>query len=186
MNFLFKYLIITTFLSLPLYADDEECEPKFSVATQLQTSNPSYTNNTDSFFDSHKNYKELTNAYYYSIKHYHRYKNTTLHFNAIKAIYEFVDQKPQDPYSLDLLETVAIFFPTWEADVNIPLYRKIAQIPNHPKTYKAHMTLYFYGEKNDKEFALWNFRIIADDKTHSCQQDAQEFLDSIGKDWDKN
>lgn len=177
MIFLFKYLIVTASISISLYADDEEHKPEFSAMTQLQVASPSYSNNPDDYFDSQKNYQKLMYAY-------HHARTQNAYDNAIRDVYTFVKQHPEDPCSVDLLEGVAIFFPTWEADVNIPLYRKIVQIPNHPKIYKAHLTLYFYGEEVDKDFALWNFKIIADDKTHSCQQDAQEFLDSIGKDWE--
>ena len=168
-------MLFTLAASLSLCAKEEEQDTVFFLA-RLKT----VLDLKISFFNSTENYQKLMHAY-------HHARTQNAYDNAIHAVYTFVEQHLNDLYSVDLLNGVAIFFPTWEADVNIPLYRKIVQIPNHPENiYKAHMTLYFYGEKADKDFALCNFKIIADDEKHSCQKDAQEFLDSIGKDWDKD
>ncbi len=144
---------------------------------RLETMAPAFFGEQSASFNSEENYKKLTSAYY-------RARTQEVYNNSIQAMYTFVDNHPKDLHSVDLLDNVSIFFPTWEADVNIPLYRKIAQFPQHPKIYNAHMTLYFYGKKEDKAFAKWNFILIAGDKSHPRQKDAKEFLDAIGKDWD--
>lgn len=171
-------MLFTLAASLSLSANSEDYDEVLSDLKHLNVSYPSDSN--EPLFNAKENYQKLMHAY-------HHARTQNAYDNAIHAVYTFVEQHLNDLYSVDLLNGVAIFFPTWEADVNIPLYRKIVQTPNHPENiYKAHMTLYFYGEKADKDFALCNFKIIADDEKHSCQKDAQEFLDSIGKDWDKD
>jgi hypothetical protein len=148
-NFILKYLVITALTSLILYAGDE---------------------NQD--LDGFENYKRLTS----SIRCAKTYEG---YADAIRAVCTFVEQHPEDMYSVDLLKSISFFFPVWNAAVNIPLFRKITGILNHPKLYEAHMVLYFYGDEEDKDEAMLSFSGIAHDKNHHRQEDAYEFLQAI-------
>jgi hypothetical protein len=177
MKLISKNLIFIILMHSILYAGEEIQNSNPINIAGLETMAPTCFGEQSASFDSEENYKKLTNAYTNA-------RTNKAYNNSIRAIYAFVKQHPEDVYSVDLLNNVSIFFPTWEADVNIPLYRKIVQFPQHPKIYNAHMTLYFYGKKEDKAFAKWNFFLIANDESHPSQKDAKEFLDAIGKEWD--
>lgn len=177
MKTILKYLIFTILISSVLSAREEVQDSTLINIARLETMAPTYFGEQSASFNSEENYKKLTSAYY-------KARTQEVYNDAIRAIYTFVDNHPEDLHSVDLLDNVSIFFPTWEADVNIPLYRKIVQCPKHPELYKARMTLYFYGKKRDKRVAKWNFKLIAGDKSHPRQKDAKEFLADIGKDWD--
>ena len=175
-----------------LYAKDGGYEPGFSRAARLQSAGLSYSCESKSNFHSEENYKRLTSTY--------NGAKTNKAYNAsIREIYKFVDQYPEDMYSVDLLKSVAIFFPVWEADVNIPLFYKIACTQKHPKIYEALIVLWCYSDEYDKRFeyhktdkdyvdhkviVMPQLTVIADDKYHPRQKNAKDFLDAIGKDWD--
>jgi hypothetical protein len=170
MSFIFKYLLISILTLLYLHAKDIEKDSNY-----LEKKSPAAINfwaSAEPNFNSEENYKKLTSAY-------DRARTNKAYNDSILAVYAFVTQCPEDLYSVDLLKHVAIFFPTWESDVNVCLFRKIVDIPSHPKIYEAHMVLYFYGDDKDKSFSIWNFGIIAGDKKHPRQKCAAEFIREI-------
>ncbi|MES2253199.1 MAG: hypothetical protein V4482_05920 [Pseudomonadota bacterium] len=174
MNLLIKYVVFTTLISLALAAQDDEKNLGFFNPSYSKRIPPSVPSELTNDFDSTENYNRLTHTYYDAKTH-------ESYADAIYAIYTFVDTCPEDLHSVDLLKNVAIFYPMWKADVNIPLFRKIAQIQSHPKLYEALMVLYFYGNKEDKADSVLSFSIIAHTRKHHRQKCAYEFLCEINK-----
>ena len=179
MNIILKYLVFTALMSFALSAEDDEKDLGCSMVScseipsppSLIPGPPSCCEH-DTNFDSVENYRRLTDNYYDA-------KTQEAYTDAIHAIYTFVDTYPEDMYSVALLKEVALFFPVWESDVNIPLFRKIAKIQNHSNLYDALMVLYYYGDKKDKADSVLSFSTIAGDENHHQQKCARKFLDAI-------
>ena len=167
--------------------------PLINIA-RLETMVPASFDKQGPSFNSEENYKKLSSAYTGA-------KTQEAYNDSIRAVYTFVDQHPEDMHSVDLLKHVAILYPVWEADVNIPLFYKIACTQKHPKIYEALVVLWCCSDEYERRFkdkydrnsenyiehkaiVIQQLTGISKNKDHPRQKDAKEFLDAIGKDWD--
>lgn len=157
MKSILKYLLIIVWIS-NAHAIDKEQEMNSSSKLHLGTMSSLVASKSNNNFDSVDNYEKLTEAYYDA-------KTEAAVDEAKDAIYAFVEQYPEDMYSVELLKSIFMFCHTPDKTKEIYLCQKIVKLPEHPKLYEAHMILYLYGDEKDKSFAKWNFQLIAGDKS---------------------
>ncbi len=118
-----------------------------------------------------------------SIKNFDRlsqavYNATTeeVRLNGIQVIRAFVNECPEDPYSVDLLEVVFEYFPLWYDKSAMPLLHKIALIQDHPKVYDALGFMLWKGNRDEQKFSARQLLSLANKSNHPSQFDAAREL----------
>ena len=158
------FLIIISIIPVIIYAGDTNQHDAPSIeAGVYDLRSPLY---------AIKNFDRLSHAVYNA-------PTESTRLDAIQAIRTFIDENPEDPYSMDLLEVIFEYFPLWQDKDTMPFLSKIASIQDHPKSYEALLYLLNEGNREERKFALHGLLALSQNNHHPKQLDAAHELSNL-------